>query len=38
VTTSLPRAWPDFDHDISGFEFGLDLIFDGLRQLRGSGT
>jgi len=28
----------ELDHDVSGFEFGLDLIFDGLRQLRGSGT
>jgi hypothetical protein len=24
----------ELDHDVSGFEFGLDLIFDGLRQLR----
>jgi AcrR family transcriptional regulator len=23
------------DHDVSGFEFGLNLIFDGLRRLRG---
>lgn len=24
----------ELDHQVSGFEFGLDLIFDGLRQLR----
>jgi AcrR family transcriptional regulator len=28
----------ELDHDVSGFEFGLDLIFDGLRQLHGNGT
>ena len=25
-------------HDVSAFEFGLDLILDGLKRLRGSGT
>jgi AcrR family transcriptional regulator len=24
----------ELDHDVTGFEFGLDLVFDGLRQLR----
>ena len=24
----------ELEHDISGFEFGLDLVFDGLRRLR----
>lgn len=24
----------ELDHDVSGFEFGLDLVFDGLRDLR----
>jgi AcrR family transcriptional regulator len=28
----------ELDHDISGFEFGLDLVFDGLRRLRQSVT
>ncbi len=23
----------ELEHDVSGFAFGLDLIFDGLRQL-----
>jgi AcrR family transcriptional regulator len=26
----------ELEHDVTGFEFGLDLIFDGLRQLRSS--
>ncbi len=26
----------EVDHDLSGFEFGLDLIFDGLQRLRGT--
>ena len=26
------------DHDVNGFEFGLDLVFDGLRRLCQSGT
>ena len=25
----------ELDHDVSGFEFGLDLVFDGLRDLLG---
>lgn len=24
----------ELDHNVSGFEFGLDLVFDGLRRLR----
>jgi AcrR family transcriptional regulator len=24
----------ELDHDVTGFEFGLDLVFDGLRQIR----
>lgn len=26
----------ELDHDVSGFEFGLDLIFDGLQRFRGT--
>ena len=26
----------ELDHDVSGFEFGLDLVFDGLRDLLGT--
>lgn len=26
----------EVDHDLSGFEFGLDLIFDGLQRIRGA--
>lgn len=28
----------ELDHDVTGFEFGLDLVFDGLRRLRASGS
>jgi AcrR family transcriptional regulator len=28
----------EVEHDVSGFEFGLDLVFDGLRRLRESGS
>ncbi|HET7353343.1 MAG TPA: TetR/AcrR family transcriptional regulator C-terminal domain-containing protein, partial [Gaiellaceae bacterium] len=27
----------ELDHDVSGFEFGLDLVFDGLRDLLETG-